>query len=187
MVCRSIMSWSIAHRPAFAGFVWTAALLGVLAEQSISDLATLADQGDRGVRGEPHLAWVHVVTPREHEPIEPIEDRRQVGLANERGNEDGQGIGGEQALEIAAVNKAVGRPALGRGPEVGVDADQWTILHDIPSMKWSWRNPFVVIPGYAPERRPGAAAKRPELELGGRGFPPSCAPGAGLPVNPPCE
>jgi CBS-domain-containing membrane protein len=31
MICRNAMSRSIAHRPAFAGFVWTAALLGALA------------------------------------------------------------------------------------------------------------------------------------------------------------
>ena len=41
----------------------------------------------------------------------------------------GSGVGGQEALEIAAVDEAVRCPALRRSAVVRVDPDQRTILH----------------------------------------------------------
>src|SRR5262249_49507371 len=44
-------------------------------------------------------------------------------------DDDRQGVRGQQALEIAALDEAVRGPALRRGPIVRVDPDEGTILH----------------------------------------------------------
>src|SRR5262249_35397583 len=81
------------------------------------------------MRRQPHLARIQVIAPRQHHAVQPIEDRREVRLARQRWDDDRQGVGGQEAIEIAAVDEAVRGPTLGRGTIVRVDPDEWTILH----------------------------------------------------------
>ena len=129
-------------------------LLHQLADQAIRQLAPLGDERDRRVRRQPHLAGIQVVAARQHHAVQPIEDRREVRLPRQRRDDDRQGVGRQEALEIAAVDEAVRCPALGRGAVVRVDPDEWTILHG--------SHPFlemVSIPKSASDDRAGRASE----------------------------
>ena len=105
------------------------ALLDHLAEQAIGQLAALGHDRDGRMRRQAHLARVQVVAAGQHHAVQPIEDRREVGFPDQRRNDHRQRVGGQEALEVAAVHVAVRRPALGRRAVVRVDPDQRTILH----------------------------------------------------------
>jgi hypothetical protein len=81
------------------------------------------------MRRQAHFLRVKVVAPCQHDAVQPIEDRREIGFPDQWRDEYGQRIRGQKTVEVPAVNVTMWRAALGRSPVIRVDTDEWTVFH----------------------------------------------------------
>ena len=104
-------------------------LLHELAEQAVGDLAALGQQRHRGVKRHAQLARVEIVASGQDDAIELLEDRQKLTLPDEGRNHDRQGVGGQQAIVVAAGGEAARDLGLREEAKVGVDTDERTVSH----------------------------------------------------------